>query len=117
MHILAVLCFTHKSAKLQDLLAEKAPALVQDAEKIAEAFETRTKDKPTIYHLADALSGAALPIDNMRVCGGANRGSPCRGVCHTCGGQGHFAKVCPLRRDGGSPRDSPQGCGGLQRGG
>jgi hypothetical protein len=37
---------SHKSSKLRELLAEKAPDTVQEAEKIAEAFEVRAKDKP-----------------------------------------------------------------------
>jgi hypothetical protein len=38
-HILSALRMSHKSSKLQELLAEKAPDTVQEAEKIAEAFE------------------------------------------------------------------------------
>jgi transposase InsO family protein len=111
-HILAVLRFTHKSAKLRDLLAEKAPDTVAEAEKIAEAFETRVKDKPTVDRLAGALTGSSpLPIDNMRFRGNS-RATPGRGVCHNCGGQGHFAKVCPSRRDtGGQPQGRGRGGG------
>ncbi len=111
-HILAVLRFTHKSAKLRDLLAEKNPATVQEAEKIAEAFETRAKDKPSVDRLVGALAGpsSSLPVDNVRMRGGAASGN--RGQCHNCGGQGHFAKVCPSAR-----RDNGRGGGsGAQRG-
>ncbi len=105
-HILAVLRFTHKSPKLRDLLAEKAPATVQEAEKIAEAFETRVKDKPAVDRLVGALgAGANISVDNVRMRGGASVASA-RGQCHTCRGFGHIARVCPTKRDntgGGSP--------------
>jgi hypothetical protein len=115
-HILSALRMSHKSAKLRELLAEKAPETVQEAEKIAEAFEVRAKDKPVVDRIVGALTGtnsSALTVDQVRARGSAmSSGQSSRGiVCHICGGRGHIARVCPSPR-GAGPSTAAGGTGG-----
>ncbi len=113
-HILSTLRMSHKSPKLRELLAEKAPETVQEAEKIAEAFEVRAKDKPVVDRLVGALTGAnssALSVDQVRARGSAmSSGQSSRGiVCHICGGRGHIARVCPTPRNAPAPQTGGTG--------
>jgi hypothetical protein len=59
---------SHKSSKLRELLAEKAPDTVQEAEKIAEAFEVRAKDKPVAQETfsSKSFSGWRFPQNVAR---------------------------------------------------
>jgi hypothetical protein len=68
-HFLSALRMSHISPKLRELLAEKAPETVQEAQKIVEAFKVCVKDKPVVDCLMSALSGssasASIPVDQV----------------------------------------------------
>jgi hypothetical protein len=113
--ILSALHLRHKSPKLRELLAEKVPDTVQAAEKIAEAYETRVKDKPIVDKLVGALAApSGIQVDNMRARGTSAMGGNSSGrqvQCHTCQGYGHIAKVCPSapRAQSSQPAGVPTG--------
>jgi transposase InsO family protein len=123
--ILASLRLSHKNAKLRDLFAEKMPDTIQKAEQIAESFEIRAKERPSVDKFHAALGGAsnAVSVDGVargywtrggsttvpsgRPCTNPSctlrrcKGNPCLMStiqCHTCGNFGHMASQCPQRR-------------------
>ncbi len=65
--ILASLRLTHKNGKVRDLLAEKQPETIQEAEHLAESYEIRAKDQPMVDWFNAALGRASLslPLDGV----------------------------------------------------
>jgi transposase InsO family protein len=132
--ILSSLRMHHKNGKVRELLAEKMPSTIPAAEKLAEAYEVRTKERVTIDRFNSALGGSssALPVDgvakgywtNNSATGSTGRGcsnpqcslrrckgNPCQMLslqCHTCGQNGHFSNSCPQKQGNNMQRNSSQ---------
>jgi transposase InsO family protein len=122
--ILASLRLLHKNGKVRDLFAEKTPETIQEAEKLAESYEIRSKERVSVDKFNAALGGNsnAVPVDgvargywtqgsttvpsgrpctnsacNLRRC----KGNPCMMSsiqCHSCSQFGHMASQCPQRQ-------------------
>jgi hypothetical protein len=123
--ILAWLRLSHKNAKLHDLFAEKMPDTIQKAEQLAESFEIRAKERPSVDNFHAALGGSSNTVNvdgvargywthggsttvlSSRPCTISNctlrrcKGNPCLMStiqCHTCANFCHMSSQCPQRR-------------------
>ncbi len=123
--VLASMRLSHKNSKVRDLLAEKQPATIQEAERLVEAYEIRARERSGVDKFNAALGGAsnALPVDGVargywtrggsttvssgRQCSNPSctlrrcRGNPCMLLsmqCHTCSQTGHLANQCPQKQ-------------------
>jgi hypothetical protein len=119
--ILTSLRMGHTNLQLRNLLMEKQPKTVPDAERICEEFEARERMGPVSTKFAAAMTSANLsvPVDNVQQgsyrgpkhrgkgkggpqggSGGNNKGRKPGGqansgtVCHRCQCPGHIAKYC-----------------------
>ncbi len=119
--ILTSLRMGHSNLQLRNLLMEKQPKTVPDAERICEEFEAREKMAPVSTKFAAAMTSAnpAVPVDNVQQGGyrgpknkgrggKQNRGGGSQGqrgagngqrnsgpaLCHRCQKPGHTAKYC-----------------------
>ncbi len=119
--ILTSLRMGHNNLQLRNLLMEKQPKTVPDAERICEEFEARERMAPVSTKFAAAMASAnpAVPVDDVQQGGGyrgpknknrgGGRGNNSRGgggrrgngnqqsgnlVCHRCQKNGHIAKYC-----------------------
>ncbi len=142
--ILCSLRMAHRDAKVRDLLAEKMPGTIAEAENLAEQFDTRVKEKPMVDRMASAMTGMnnAASIDLVRSRGGGQAtggappgrpGAPGKNVanmqCFVCKAYGHLKANCPVLAAGmaamrgrgqpqrGFPRAYGQGRYGPSRGG
>ncbi len=141
--MLASLRMAHRDTRVRELLAEKMPKTVAEAEKLAEQFDTRQKEKPVVDRMASAMVGmnnaANIEFVKSRGRGQATGGSSGRpgppgkdlsGVqCFLCKLYGHVKANCPVLAAGmaamrgrgqpqrGFPRAYGQGRFGSSRGG
>ncbi len=119
--ILTSLRMGHSNLQLRNLLMEKQPKTVPDAERICEEFESRERMAPVSTKFAAAMASAnpAVPVDNVQQGGyhgpkhknrggqgkqkrdGANSNKSSgsqknagQSLCHRCQRPGHIAKYC-----------------------
>jgi hypothetical protein len=93
--VLASMCLSHKNSKVRDLLAEKQPSTIQEAERLVEAYEIHARERSGIDKFNAALGGSSnmLPVD------GVARGYWTRGGSTTVSsGRPCSNPACSLRR-------------------
>jgi hypothetical protein len=132
--ILSSLRMHHKNGKVREILAEKMPATIAEAERLADSYEVRSKERVTVDKFNAALGGVSnsVPVDGVakgywtnnsatdssgRGCSNPScslrrcKGNPCHMLslqCHTCGQNGHFANTCPQKPGNNMQRNAAQ---------
>jgi hypothetical protein len=76
--ILTSLRMGHTNVQVQNLLMEKQPKTVPEAERLCEEFEARERMAPVSskFNAAMASASPAVPVDNVQQQGGGYRGRP-----------------------------------------
>jgi hypothetical protein len=132
--ILSSLRMHHKNGNERDLLTEKMPETIVEAERLAESYEVRPKDKANVDRFNAALGGVSnsMSVDGVargywtnnsatgstgRGCSNPScslrrcKGNPCLMMslqCHACGQKGHFANSCPQKPQNNMQKNTSQ---------